>query len=161
MLWAASRLPYSYFNLKGQLVYKTTELHEKYGPVVRIGPDELSFTTPTAWKTIYGHRPSEMPKSIAGHSHVPRNGGAASILTAAKGDHSRIRRSIAHAFSDKAVREQEHYLQDYVTVLITQLHKNASTGPLDMVEWYNFTTFDAIGGMRYLKWTVVVSMLIN
>ena len=92
-----------------------------------------------------------MPKSIAGHSHVPRNGGAVSILTAPKADHARIRRSIAHAFSDKALREQEHYLQDYVNILITQLRRNASTGPLDMVEWYNFTTFDAIGGMSYRK----------
>lgn len=38
------------------------ELHEKYGPVVRVAPDELSYVTEGAWKTIYGQRSVEMAK---------------------------------------------------------------------------------------------------
>lgn len=34
------------------------KLHEKYGPVVRISPDELSFTEAYAWEQIYGNRVS-------------------------------------------------------------------------------------------------------
>lgn len=30
------------------------ELHQKYGPVVRLGPNTLSFADPEALKTIYG-----------------------------------------------------------------------------------------------------------
>lgn len=30
------------------------ELHKKYGPVVRVGPNLLSFADPKALKTIYG-----------------------------------------------------------------------------------------------------------
>jgi hypothetical protein len=30
------------------------ELHKKYGPVVRAGPNEISFTSITALKEIYG-----------------------------------------------------------------------------------------------------------
>jgi hypothetical protein len=30
------------------------ELHKKYGPVVRLGPNTLSFSDPDALKTIYG-----------------------------------------------------------------------------------------------------------
>lgn len=29
-------------------------MHEKYGEVVRIAPDELSFISPGAWNDIYG-----------------------------------------------------------------------------------------------------------
>lgn len=29
--------------------------HEKYGPVIRIGPNELSYANPTILKDIYGH----------------------------------------------------------------------------------------------------------
>lgn len=39
------------------------DLHEKYGSVVRIAPDHLSYTTETAWKTIYGLRAVEMEKN--------------------------------------------------------------------------------------------------
>lgn len=30
-------------------------LHEKYGPVIRFSPNELSYTDPQAWKDINGH----------------------------------------------------------------------------------------------------------
>ena len=41
--------------LEGVLPYKVKELHDKYGPVVRIAPGELSYNCPEAWQDIYGH----------------------------------------------------------------------------------------------------------
>lgn len=41
---------------------RLSELHIKYGHTVRIAPNELSFTSDTAWKTVYGHRSLEMGK---------------------------------------------------------------------------------------------------
>lgn len=40
LLARASRLYYSYYRSTGQLEWKTLELHQKYGSVVRIAPDE-------------------------------------------------------------------------------------------------------------------------
>lgn len=40
-LWAISRLPWTYYSLRGQFVWKILELHQRYGPIVRIAPDEL------------------------------------------------------------------------------------------------------------------------
>jgi hypothetical protein len=39
-------------------------MHLKYGPVVRIAPDELAYIDSEAWKDIYGQRPGkeEVPK---------------------------------------------------------------------------------------------------
>jgi len=34
----------------------TKTLHDKYGPIVRLSPNELSFNTVDAWEDIYGHR---------------------------------------------------------------------------------------------------------
>ena len=68
-LWATTRLFWIYHRVTGQLVWKSVELHRKYGSVVRVAPDELSYTTETAWKTIYGLRRVEMQKnSLAGFS---------------------------------------------------------------------------------------------
>lgn len=39
----------------GTLHFDVKELHDRYGSVVRIAPDELSFIDPAAWKDIYGH----------------------------------------------------------------------------------------------------------
>jgi hypothetical protein len=40
------------------------DLHKKYGSVVRVAPQMLSFNNSQAWKDIYGHRQSkgQIPK---------------------------------------------------------------------------------------------------
>jgi cytochrome P450 len=62
-------------------------------------------------------------------------------------DHSRYRRLLSHAFSDKALREQEPLIKQYVDLFISRLHENAKNGPQDMLSWYNFVTFDIIGDL--------------
>ena len=47
-LW---RVYYTYFNM-GE--FPMVDLHEKYGDIVRLGPNILSFTKPEAIKDIYG-----------------------------------------------------------------------------------------------------------
>ena len=39
--------------IAGNLPHHVKIFHEHYGEIVRVGPDELSFTDPTAWKDIY------------------------------------------------------------------------------------------------------------
>lgn len=54
-LWAASTLPKTFHNLRGVLPFAIKNLHDTYGDVVRIGPDELSYISGQAWEDIYGH----------------------------------------------------------------------------------------------------------
>ena len=65
-------------------------------------------------------------------------------------DHARIRKLIAHAFSESALREQESLLTSHTNHLISRL-KDQIDGPLkgkvDMVKWYNFLTFDVTGDL--------------
>ena len=150
-LWAATRLPLIHQNVRGTSIFRIRQLHEQYGPVVRIAPDELTFTDGRAWKDIYGHQTPEWPKSTDGHGHPTPTNNVHSILTVqSKADHARMRRQIAHAFSDKALRKQESLLQLHVGKLITQLRLQAAHGPMDLEAWYNYTTFDAIGGQSGL-----------
>lgn len=60
-------------------------------------------------------------------------------------EHSRMRRVLANAFSEKAVREQEPLIQEYVSLLMRSLHETAEEGPQNMVAWYEFVAFDIIG----------------
>ncbi|KAH7343128.1 cytochrome P450 [Pyrenochaeta sp. MPI-SDFR-AT-0127] len=149
-IWAASRLPLISWSIKGRLNDKIKALHDHYGPVVRVGPDELTYESGQVWKEIYGHRSPEMPKSLKGHGLAgPSNGVHAITTVPSKEDHSRMRRSLAYAFSEKALRAQERFLTKYVNILIEQLRTKCSDGPVDMVQWYNFTTFDAIGDLAF------------
>ncbi|EAU35830.1 predicted protein [Aspergillus terreus NIH2624] len=60
-LWCASRIPYLWKLCRGKLPGKIRAYHDKYGPVVRIAPDELSFDDPAAWREIYLDQTLEQP----------------------------------------------------------------------------------------------------
>ena len=76
--------------------------------------------------------------------------GVHSLLTADDENHTRMRRILAFAFSEKALREQEPILRDYVDLLIRKLREESQGGKLvDIVNWYNYTTFDIIGDLCF------------
>ncbi|GAB1321058.1 Isotrichodermin C-15 hydroxylase [Madurella fahalii] len=156
----ASRLPHAIRVTSGRGPMAVHKLHEKYGPVVRIAPNHLSYTDLRAWKDIYGHRSGpqhanipENPKSRIHYRPGDVMDSPPNILTADREEHSRLRRAIAHGFSDRAMREQEPRIQRYVDILVKGLRETGEEGkkPLDLVKWYNWTTFDIIGDLTFAE----------
>jgi cytochrome P450 len=148
-LFAAFRFPYVYNQLQGRLPIRVKELHDRYGPVVRIAPDELSYTTASAWKDIFGFRPghSQLPKDLIVLPPMPE-GEPPDIIHGDDAVHSRYRRLLSHAFSAKALEEQHLVIMSYVNLLIQRLYENVAE-PQDLVAWYNWTTFDLIGDLAF------------
>lgn len=139
--------------MRGELDWKLQSFHSKYGPVVRFSPGELSFTTEEAWRDIYRHKPSPLIKDPIVYNSVKMGAdGATSIFNADHDSHVRIRKQLGHAFSEKALREQEPRLKSYVDLLILKLRGVAeSQQPTDIVRWFNYTTFDLIGDLAIGK----------
>lgn len=150
-LFAASRIFSIREVVRGELPQKIAAFHEIYGEVVRTAPDELSFTSPQAFQDIYAKK-NGMPsfsKDPVQYTR-PSPGESSSILAVISDkDHSRYRRLLSHAFSEKALREQEPLIKHYIDLLITRLHENATKAPQNMTNWYNFTTFDIIGDLTF------------
>lgn len=124
-------------------------LHAKYGVVVRLHPDELSFIGSSAWADIYTARP-QLPKPTFGVLETPN--GIPSIGTIPDAEtHGRHKKIISHAFSDRALLSQEYILQKYTDLLIDRLRNqpNLHDGTLDICSWYNFTTFDVLGDLCF------------
>ena len=138
--------------MRGQLDWSIKSFHEKYGPVVRFSPDELSFIGEEAWKDIYGARDPPLAKDPTWYNVVKSSDQAASIFNADHVNHMRIRKQLSHAFSEKALREQEDAIEGYVDLLVEKLKDAVTTSiPIDLVQWYNFTTFDLIGDLALGK----------
>lgn len=80
-----------------------------------------------------------MQKDPAWYSQ-PVNG-VPSILVADDEGHSKGRKVLSHAFSERAIVAQEELLQNYVNQLISRLKQttSASKEAMNMVEWYNWT----------------------
>ncbi|KAK4555707.1 hypothetical protein LTR86_007460 [Recurvomyces mirabilis] len=154
---AISRIPYIRHLLAGTTVDNVNALHAKYGDVVRVSPNEVSFTSiDTAHQDIYGFRTgkskgraSQKQKDAAWYA--PSANGAPSLLIADDEAHARHRRILSHAFSEKALAGQEVLLQKYVDQLIDRLREtSAGSGKTqDMVLWYNWTTFDVIADLTF------------
>ncbi|KAF9882475.1 benzoate 4-monooxygenase cytochrome p450 [Colletotrichum karsti] len=65
-------------------------------------------------------------------------------------NHTRQRRALSHAFSQKALLEQESIIRGYVDLFVDKLTPYSATQtPINICDWFNFTTFDIIGDMAF------------
>jgi cytochrome P450 len=133
-----SHVPASYELLSGNYPFYLKSLHERYGDVVRIRPGALSFSGSQAAKDILTSQSSRGQLQKDPEVYFKSLNGSYSILsTPSDADHSRYRRLLSHGFSERAIREQEIVVQNYVNLLIQGLHQRAREGPQDMVAWFN------------------------
>ncbi|GAQ08154.1 isotrichodermin C-15 hydroxylase [Aspergillus lentulus] len=136
------------------MVYAVFTAEIEYGDVVRIGPNALVYRAPQAWKEIYGHRTNKGQRTFQKDPslYVPTPNGVNAIITAAESDHIRMRRLLAHAFSDRALREQEPLLHLYADLLVHKLREqldHSHSEVVDIARSYNYTTFDLIGDLAF------------
>ncbi|KAL1967665.1 hypothetical protein VTN77DRAFT_2922 [Rasamsonia byssochlamydoides] len=144
-LAAVSRLPFLWNSVNGNLIYWIRDLHERYGEVVRIAPDELSYSTGEAWKEIY-HKPTQKDLRFYGKAHFKN---IPDMVRGGDEDHARFRRNFSHAFSDRALREQESLIRQYVDLLVHKLDQASQKGKVDLVRMFNCTTFDVMGDLTF------------
>ncbi|KAK7746481.1 hypothetical protein SLS53_002440 [Cytospora paraplurivora] len=97
-------------------------LHEKYGPVLRIAPDELSYASAEAWQDIYAHhrlrRLLEIPLSER------------ALLT---------QEPIITGYVD-------HFIQ---RLKENAAHREDPNRVLNLVDWVTFVCFDVLGDLAF------------
>jgi hypothetical protein len=102
---AVSRIPYSYNYMTGTLPFDMLDLHRRYGDIVRVAPDELAVSHPDAWKEIMGYGAKEMEKARWFFRPVPSE--PTNVVNEEGDGAKKLRRQLAHGFSEKAMRDQE------------------------------------------------------
>lgn len=139
--------------MTGRQAYNSDALHRRYGEYVRVAPNELSVITAAAWKDIYDFRVDGrrgFPKDTKNFCGRKVAGvGVPSILTADDVAHSRVRRVFSHAFSNRALAEQEELLRTYADQFIKRLVAASRDSKVDLVRFFNFLTFDTIAHLTF------------
>ncbi|KAL8811918.1 MAG: hypothetical protein Q9200_001416 [Gallowayella weberi] len=134
-MYAVSDIPQTWrANVLGQHYSDLINLHEKYGDVVRIGPDEISCVSPESWKIIHGTG-EYFVKDTRGVAIFP--GGVDTIDSVNRDDHSFFRHLISPVFSDKALAAQSPEIVNFADKMIDAL-KQRLKKPVDIalaVEW--------------------------
>ncbi|CEJ92627.1 hypothetical protein VHEMI08265 [[Torrubiella] hemipterigena] len=125
------------------------KLHEIYGPVVRVAPNELSFDSAKSWADIYGVRKEHgncfrKSRFYDGGNFADQ---AASIVSQRDHEkHQRMRKFLSRAFSEASLREQESLISDTINQFVARIAKE---DVIDFTHWFNLLTFDIIGKLAF------------
>jgi cytochrome P450 len=134
----------------GEFHRKLRQIHDRYGPVVRIAPDELSYIDPTALKDIYGNR--NIPKSgiWTGQEEKDR---PMSIVSTDEHTHLKNRRALAGAFTGHAIAEHAAVLESLIGLMMEKLKESVENEQgrtvANITDWFNFLTFDIGGALSF------------
>jgi len=155
-LLAISSLPRAIRHSWFGLWYKDVNaLHEKYGRVFRMSPNEIAVDGDPGWEDVFGFRRSgkeDFARDSDFFDQTTKQGQEveSSIFLTDRAGHSRQRRILSHAFSQSAMYEQEPLIKKYVDLLMSRLGDFAASGEaIDIVRWFNYITFDIIGELTY------------
>ncbi|KAK1218250.1 hypothetical protein PQX77_014623 [Marasmius sp. AFHP31] len=148
--WVAAATHYyrAYYDIVkgGAWTEHMVELHERYGPVVRVSPSELHFSDPKAFDDIH-----VVPKPLKDHHFyraLATQDAIVTIIDPKEASKRRVR--VGSYFSRRAVLQLEQTIQKNINKLIARLTSEPYSGdrPADLLYAYRATTMDII--MSYL-----------
>ncbi|KAL5529717.1 hypothetical protein ACEPAG_5702 [Sanghuangporus baumii] len=130
------------------------DLHDKYGPIVRVGPNHLSVTEVEAVHQILG--PDGMRKGPLWDAVVKPGTPPNIVALRDIGQHNERRKLWNHAFTTVSLKELQVTVQIRVLELVEELRKHIppkSSGEkdtsLDLAQWLTNFTYDFMGDMVF------------
>jgi benzoate 4-monooxygenase len=125
------------------------KLHEE-SPIIRLGPNSLSFSSPDAIRAIYGHSTTCVKEDMYA---APAGPHSSLLEVISKQEHARKRRYMSHALATRNLITWESKVTDKVERLLCQfdricneavLLRGEKHGDIDFRRWSNLFTVEAI-----------------
>ncbi|KAF6832077.1 branched-chain-amino-acid aminotransferase [Colletotrichum musicola] len=159
----------TYHALKKDQARNLHQLHEKYGPIVRYGPNHVSIRSSEGVKMLYTN--SRYTRKADNYLAFPRNPEKASLFSSInKQVHARKRRILRQGFSDSALKTAGVTIKKHVATLCQCLefldndrqegyvlsgkepsHPGQWSKPKNFSEWINRFTFDVSSDLSFSK----------
>ncbi|KAF7586626.1 hypothetical protein BBP40_008548 [Aspergillus hancockii] len=161
ILWSSTAIPYNVALINGTIHVCTANLHQRYGPVVRISPNELSYISPQAWTDIYVRKYPHQLKKHPDVTSSPAGGTPGLANTPVDRDHARIRQELIKGFSQANVKAQEERMIGHVEHLVAKIagkglgpHDNRpqdikNIKEADLTQLLSATTYDIITDLTF------------
>lgn len=116
-------------------------LHQRYGSMIRIGPNEVSYSNQDIIKEIYSQQTVFLKAPVYDTMVVPP-GGIFSFRN--KKQHSQRRRLLSHAFSQANLQDTEPLIRDHVKNALSCIDSSLGL-PLDIFTSFRRLSFDIVG----------------
>ncbi|PHH93158.1 hypothetical protein CDD83_14 [Cordyceps sp. RAO-2017] len=143
--YGATIFPWAYHAFRGTLPFETLKMHNKFGPVVRISPGQLSFIGPAAWQDIYGTTAGgQNPKYRKFYQALGFNGIIAENVVAAEKDTHKVIRNLMIEQMHRKFRSEGQRLGG-----AGDTNRTPGMDIFDLQEWFLWATADIIGDLAF------------
>ena len=123
-------------------MYYVDSLHRRYGPFVRIAPNEVAVADATSFKQIHavnsGFNKSQWYQDLTAFERP-------TVFTMLGGKpHADRRRLLSRAFSKTSLRQWEPILRDHVRFTMKRITEEAAAGDgvVNILKWFTFMASD-------------------
>ncbi|KAF4340768.1 cytochrome P450 monooxygenase [Fusarium beomiforme] len=129
------------------------ELHQKYGPIVRIGPNLLDLDYPELIKTIYGTDTKWRKTEFYDNNAIIVDGKIMHNLFSQTSptEHARMKKPIAKYYSSSSVLTLETKMNRVIEEFFAQLEERymQNTKAVDLATWFGLYTWDMISTLTF------------
>ncbi|KAI8628148.1 putative cytochrome P450 [Xylariaceae sp. FL1651] len=150
-----------YHTYKGDLHTDIWKCHEKYGDLVRYGPNRLLVNTEAGLKGIYGH--GKNVKKSKGYLRISLVPGVHPTLgTLDNKEHGKLRRILNQGLSDAHIRTMDSEVSRLANLFASSVGETRDrfdselvpsndgwSAPKNMAEWSDFFTFDVMSQLVF------------
>ncbi|KAH0847503.1 Pisatin demethylase [Fonsecaea pedrosoi] len=137
---------------------KHIRLHEKYGPLVRLGPRVVSVSDPAAIPIIYALNSGFVKSGFYPVQQTIAKGRRLYTMFSTTDEkfHAKLRRAVSNAYAMSTLVQFEPLVDSTTLAFLEQLEERFAdkTGPqgiCDFSKWLQFYAFDVIGELTYSK----------
>jgi cytochrome P450 len=136
---------------KWHMFLEIQQLHEQYGDVVRVGPEELSIRDANAVELLYGAKTT----STKGTYYSLFEPFVSLQSTRDDEYHARLRKVWDQGFSIKALPGYNSRIASAIADLLEIIDRECDK-PINITEWFSYFTFDIVEDLGFNKKTGVL-----
>ncbi|EPS38643.1 hypothetical protein H072_7610 [Dactylellina haptotyla CBS 200.50] len=141
-----------YYVKRGDAQDTYVRLHQKYGNVVRVGPNCVSVSGLDAIQAIYNVQ-DKFPKSefYTPQQFIVRGKPYENMFNTTNEEfHQLLRKPVAKAYAMTTIVEYEPFVDDTTSLFLTKMEELAGQ-TIDFAIWLQYYAFDVIGEMTFSK----------
>ncbi|KAL8897199.1 MAG: hypothetical protein Q9192_002703 [Flavoplaca navasiana] len=139
--------------LKQDMPWRNIAAHEKYGPLVRIGPNHVSTSDPEALKVIYGFVNVFRKSAFFTIGEAWYEGKKLPTLFTTQSNeyHAQLKRASARAFTMTSIAALEPYVSTCVDLFLSRIGEVTDGGKtaIDITPWLQYYAFDVLGEVNF------------
>lgn len=137
-----------YHIITGRRMHYVHALHQTYGPVVRIGPNEVAVADPDGFAQIHRIGGGFLKAPWYAEATGAPEPGIFDMIDPKQ--HSQRRKLFSRAFSNSSLRQNwEPAIREKVELAVSRIKAEAQTGDSDILKWWTFMTTDVMGHLSF------------